>query len=86
MSHYTVLYKYDEHTRNFWTVYVFIFIFSFLWFEGVFNKTIIPHVLVGYEMIIGSFRLDCEYEIEYEHDFRISNQRRFQSPRPSYLF
>ena len=25
-------------------------------------------------MLIGSFRLDYEYEIEYEYDFRISNQ------------
>ena len=24
--------------------------------------------------ILGSFRLDYEYEIEYEYDFRISNQ------------
>ena len=24
--------------------------------------------------LIGSFRLDYEYEIEYEYDFRISNQ------------
>ena len=29
---------------------------------------------------IGTFRLDYVYEIEYEYDFRISNQWRFQSP------
>ena len=27
--------------------------------------------------VIGTFRLDYEYEIEYEYDFRISNQRLF---------
>jgi len=26
------------------------------------------------EKVIGTFRLDYEYEIEYEYDFRISNQ------------
>ena len=26
---------------------------------------------------LGTFRLDCEYEIEYEYEFRISNQWRF---------
>ena len=26
------------------------------------------------KIILGSFRLDYEYEIEYEYDFRISNQ------------
>ena len=41
---------------------------------GIFNKTIIALALVGYEMTIGTFRLDYEYEIEYEYDFRISNQ------------
>ena len=25
-------------------------------------------------LIVGTFRLDYEYEIEYEYDFRISNQ------------
>ena len=42
--------------------------------------------LVTAEVIIGSFRLDDEYEIECEYDFRILNQWRFQSPRSSYWF
>ena len=35
---------------------------------------------------LGSFRLDYKYEIEYEYDFRISNQLRFQSPCSSCWF
>ena len=35
---------------------------------------------------IGSFRLDYEDEFEYEYDFLISNQWRFQSPRSSCWF
>lgn len=33
--------------------------------------------------LLGSLRLDYKHEIEYEYNFRISNQCRFQSPRSS---
>jgi len=46
-----MLYKYGKRTREFsWRFYFFQS--SFLSFWGVFNKTIIPLALVGYEMII----------------------------------
>ena len=35
---------------------------------------------------LGSFRSDYDYEIEYEYDFRISNQWHFQSPPSSCWF
>ena len=41
---------------------------------------------VVFSQVIGTFRLDYEYAIEYEYDFRISNQWRFQSPRSSCWF
>ena len=34
-------------------------------------------------MLLGSFRLDYEYEIEYENDFRISKLVTF--PEPSFF-
>jgi hypothetical protein len=34
--------------------YFFILFYLFLYFGGVFNKTIIPLALVGYEMIIAN--------------------------------
>ena len=46
MSHYTMLCKYGKQTRDFWG----IFVSNLLYFGGVFNKTIIPFVLVGYEI------------------------------------
>ena len=49
MSHYTVLCKYGKQTRDFWDVYSFSLVF-FSTFSGRFNKTIIPLVLVGYEI------------------------------------
>ena len=51
MSHYTMIYKNGELKRDFLGLFVFIES-SFLYFGGVFNKTIIPLALVGYEMII----------------------------------
>ena len=49
MSHYTRLYKYCKQTRDFWGVFILSLVyFSIFW--GVFNKTIIPFVLVGYEI------------------------------------
>ena len=37
----------------FWA-FLFLLKSSFLYFKGVFNKTIIPLALVGYEMIIAN--------------------------------
>ena len=52
MSHYTMLYKHSEHMHDFLGLFIFIVVLtSFLYFEGAFNKTIIPLVLVGYGMI-----------------------------------
>ena len=53
MSHYTMIYKNGERKRDFLGLFVFIES-SFLYFGGVFNKTIIPLALVGYEMIIAN--------------------------------
>ena len=36
---------------------LFLFYFSFLYFGGIFNKTIIPLVLVGYEIIKANLAL-----------------------------
>ena len=46
-----MIYKNCEHVRDFLGLFVFIVVYSFLYFGGVFNKTIIPLALVGYEMI-----------------------------------
>ena len=47
-----MIYKSGERMRDFWA-FLFLLWSSFLYFGGVFNKTIIPLALVGYEMIIG---------------------------------
>ena len=44
-------YKYGKRTREFLGAFLFPFQSSFPRFSGVFNKTIIPLALVGYEMI-----------------------------------
>ena len=44
-----MIYKNGEGMRDFWAV-MFLLWSSFLYFGGVFNKTIIPLALVGYEM------------------------------------
>ena len=44
-----MLYKYGEQTRDFWGVFILSLVY-FLYFGGVFNKTIIPFALVGYEI------------------------------------
>lgn len=42
VSHYTMLYKYSKCTHNFLRIFIFIlFLISFLYFESIFNKTII---------------------------------------------
>ena len=40
--------------RDFFEAFLFFLKFSLLYFWGVFNKTIIPLALVGYEMIIAN--------------------------------
>ena len=57
MSHYTMLYEYGKRMRDFFEAFLFFLKFSLLYFWGVFNKTIIPFALVGYEMIIANLAL-----------------------------
>ena len=53
MSHYTLLYKYGKRKRDSLGRFsIYLVLFAILW--GVFNKTIIPLALVGYEMIIAN--------------------------------
>ena len=49
MSHYTMLCKYGKQMRDF-LAFLFLVSSNFLYFGGVFNKTIIPFALVGYEI------------------------------------
>ena len=44
-----MLCKNGKQTRDFGGVFI-LFLSIFLYFEGVFNKTIIPFALVGYEI------------------------------------
>ena len=44
-----MLYKYDRQTRDF-GAFLLLVQSIFLYFGGVFNKTIIPFALVGYEI------------------------------------
>ena len=41
--------KYGKQTRDFWACLLLV-LSNFLYFGGVFNKTIIPFALVGYEI------------------------------------
>ena len=52
MSHYTMIYKNRERMHDFSGLFI-LFYSTFLYFGGVFNKTIIPLERVGYEMIHG---------------------------------
>ena len=54
MSHYTMLYEYGRRTRDFFGGSFIFLKFSLLFLGGLFNKTIIPLALVGYEMIIAN--------------------------------
>ena len=45
--------KYGTCTRDF-RAFLFLLVSTFLYFGGVFNKTIILLALVGYEMIIAN--------------------------------
>ena len=53
-----MLYEYGKRTRVFFRrFYFYFFKFSLLNFWGVFNETIFPLALVGYEMIIANSAL-----------------------------
>ena len=56
-------YKYGNRTRKFLGAFLFPFPSSFPRFSGVFNKTIIPLALVGYEMIIANSALRASLAI-----------------------
>ena len=58
-----MFYKYGKHTDTFWGH--FYFIFSHVYFGGVFNKTIIPIVLVRYEIFIVNSALHALLAIIY---------------------
>ena len=42
-------------------------------------------ITIGVLVLLGTFRLDYKYEIEYQYDFRISIQLCSQSPHSSLL-
>ena len=56
-----MIYKMASVCMNFWA-FLFLLWSSFLYFGGVFNKTIIPLALVGYEMIIANSALRASLE------------------------
>ena len=58
-----MIYKNGERMRDFLGLFVFIVAACFLYFGGVFNKTIIPLMLVGYEMIIANSALRASLAI-----------------------
>ena len=62
--------KYGKCTRDF-GAFLFLLVSSFLYFGGVFNKTIILLALVGYEMIIANSALRASLAIYH----LISNAR-----------
>ena len=64
-------YKYGKRTSEFLRAFLFPFQSSFPRFSGVFNKTIIPLALVGYEMIIANSALRASLAIYH----LISNTR-----------
>ena len=65
-----MIFKNGERMRDFLGLFVFI-VYSFLYFGDVFNKTIIPLALVGYEMIIANSALRASLAIYH----LISNAR-----------
>ena len=66
-----MLYKYGKRTSDFFGRFLLLFQSIFLYFGGVFNKTIIPLALVGYEMIIANSALRASLAIYH----LISNAR-----------
>ena len=70
MSHYTMPNNYGKCSRDF-GAFLFLLVSTFLYFGGVFNKTIILLALVGYEMIIANSALRASLAIYH----LISNAR-----------
>ena len=66
-----MIYKHGKNMRDFLGLFIFIVVCSFLYFGGVFNKTIIPLALVGYEIIIANSALRASLAIYH----LISNAR-----------
>ena len=66
-----MLYKYGKCRCDVFEAFLFFLKFSLLHFWGVFNKTIIPFALVGYEMIIANSALCASLAIYH----LISNAR-----------
>ena len=69
MSHYTMIYKNGERKLDF--LGLFVTESSLIYFGGVFNQTIIPLALVGYEMIKANSALRASLAIYH----LISNAR-----------
>ena len=64
MSHYTILCEYGKQMCDFFVAFLFS-CSLFTIFGGIFNKTIIPLTLVGYEMIIANLALHWLCTLSY---------------------
>ena len=53
MSQYTILYKYDKRSRDFWGSFIFIQ-FSFLYLGDFLYKTVLLLAPVAYEIVIAN--------------------------------
>ena len=71
MSHYTMIYKKGERVRDYLGLFISYCSLVFYILVGVFNKTIIPLALVGYEIIIANSALRASLAIYH----LISNAR-----------
>ena len=52
-----MIYKNSERVRDFLGLFILIVVLVFYILRGVFNKTIIPLALVGFEMIIAALAM-----------------------------
>ena len=59
-----MLYEYGKRTCDILGAFLMFSKFSLLYFGGVFNETIIPLALVGYEMIIANSALCASLAIQ----------------------
>ena len=67
-----MLYEYGKHTHDFfWSIFIVFLSLECSLLGGVFDKTIIPLALVGYEMIIANSALCASLAIYH----LISNAR-----------
>ena len=60
---YNMLHKHGKRKRDILRHFYFLFYASFQFLGGVFNKTIIPLALVGYDMIIANSTLRASLAI-----------------------